>query len=140
MNPSNYFAYEVDEDGRLTHCFWVDGGARKAYVHFGDVVVFDTTYDTNQYSLIFAPFTRVNHHFQSITLGCGLLKDDKVDSLSSLFNKWQDAMGNCPPNTIITDHDPSIVATIHKMFTQNFHRYCIWHIMKKLLEKLGLIC
>ncbi|KAK1270908.1 hypothetical protein QJS04_geneDACA019689 [Acorus gramineus] len=76
MNPSYYFAYKVDEENRLTHCFWADGGARKAYAHFGDVVVFDTTYSINKYSLICAPFTGVNHHFQSINFGCGLLKDE----------------------------------------------------------------
>ncbi|KAK1277133.1 Protein FAR1-RELATED SEQUENCE 3 [Acorus gramineus] len=54
MNHSFYFAYEVDEDNRLTNCFWADGGARKAYAHFSNVVVFDTTYEINQYFLIFA--------------------------------------------------------------------------------------
>ncbi|KAK1267435.1 Protein FAR-RED IMPAIRED RESPONSE 1 [Acorus gramineus] len=63
MNPSYYFAYEVDKENRLTHCFWADGEARKAYAHFEDVVVFDTTYSTNKYSLICAPSTGVNHHF-----------------------------------------------------------------------------
>ncbi|KAK1278110.1 Protein FAR-RED IMPAIRED RESPONSE 1 [Acorus gramineus] len=87
MNPSFYFAYEVDEENKLTHCFWADEGVRKAYAHFGNVVVFDTTYDTNKYSLIFAPFTGVNNHFQSISLGCGILKDEKIESFEWLFTK-----------------------------------------------------
>jgi len=42
-------------------------------VDFGDVVSFDTTYLTNKYDMRFAPFVGVNHHGQSILLGCGLL-------------------------------------------------------------------
>ncbi|KAG9458247.1 hypothetical protein H6P81_002755 [Aristolochia fimbriata] len=40
INPSFFYRYEVDDNHKLTHCFWVDGWARKAYHHFGDVVVF----------------------------------------------------------------------------------------------------
>ncbi|KAK1257046.1 Protein FAR-RED IMPAIRED RESPONSE 1 [Acorus gramineus] len=137
MNPSCYFAYKVDKDNKLTHCFWADGGARKAYGHFGDVVVFDTTYSTNKYSLICAPFTGVNHHFQSINFGCGLLNDEKIDSFMWLFEKWLDAMGNSPPKAFITDQDPAIGAAIAHLFPQVPHRFCIWHIMKKVTEKVS---
>ncbi|KAK1270078.1 Protein FAR-RED IMPAIRED RESPONSE 1 [Acorus gramineus] len=137
MNPSFYFAYEVDEENKLTHCFWADGNCRKAYAHFGDVVVFDTTYNTNKYSLICAPFTGVNHHFQSINFGCGLLKDEKIDSFLWLFEKWWEAMGNRPPKAFITDQDAAIGAAIAHLFPNVTHRFCIWHIMKKLTEKVS---
>ncbi|BBN67850.1 Far-red impaired responsive family protein, partial [Prunus dulcis] len=38
-----FFKFETDNNNRMTRCFWVDSVARKAYTHFGDVVVFDTT-------------------------------------------------------------------------------------------------
>ncbi|KAK1267363.1 Protein FAR-RED IMPAIRED RESPONSE 1 [Acorus gramineus] len=137
MNHSYYFAYEVDDENRLTHSFWADGGARTAYAYLRDVVVFDTTYNTNKYSLICAPFTGVNHYFQFINFGCGLLKDEKMDSFLWLFEKWQEAMGNCPPKAFITDQDPAIGAAIAHLFPNVTHRLCIWHIMKKLSEKVG---
>ncbi|KAK1267428.1 Protein FAR-RED IMPAIRED RESPONSE 1 [Acorus gramineus] len=137
MSSSYYFAYEVDEENKLTHCFWADGEARKAYANFGDVVVFDTTYSTNKYSLICAPFTGVNHHFQSINFGCGLLKDEKIDSFLWLFEKWQEAMGCGPPKALITDQDAAIGAAIAHVFPDVCHRFCIWHIMKKLTEKVS---
>lgn len=62
LNPSFYYAYDVDGEGRLKCVFWADGLSRKNYSLFGDVVSFDTTYETNRYSMIFAPFTGVNHH------------------------------------------------------------------------------
>ena len=39
----------------------------------GMFYVFYTTYLTNKYDMTFAPFVGVNHHDQSILLGCGLL-------------------------------------------------------------------
>ncbi|XP_075504589.1 protein FAR1-RELATED SEQUENCE 5-like [Primulina tabacum] len=51
-----FFDYETDSDNRFSRCFCVDPVSRRAYTVFGDVVVFDTTYNTNKYGMIFAPF------------------------------------------------------------------------------------
>ncbi|RYQ94832.1 hypothetical protein Ahy_B08g089782 [Arachis hypogaea] len=39
-----------------------DVRSRTTYEHFGDVVSFDTTYNTNRYNLDFSFFVGVNHH------------------------------------------------------------------------------
>ncbi|XP_040989025.1 protein FAR1-RELATED SEQUENCE 6-like [Juglans microcarpa x Juglans regia] len=74
--------------------------SKAAYESFGDVIVFDTTYLTNVYKMPFAPFVGVNHHGQSILLGCGLISNEDANTF-----EW--------------------------------HRFCLWHIMKKLPEKFG---
>ncbi|XP_075515325.1 protein FAR1-RELATED SEQUENCE 5-like [Primulina tabacum] len=51
-----FFDYETDSDNRFIQCFWADPVSRRAYTAFGDVVVFDTMYNTNKYGMIFAPF------------------------------------------------------------------------------------
>ena len=56
--------------------FWVDVQSRMAYQYFEDVVIFDTTYETNKYDMPFAHFTRLNHHCQSILFGCAVLLDE----------------------------------------------------------------
>ena len=55
-NPAFVFKFKEDNEGRMEDCFWVDATCRKSYEYFGDVVVFDTTYQTNRYNMIFAPF------------------------------------------------------------------------------------
>jgi hypothetical protein len=85
MNHSFYYDFEVDNEGRLKHVFWADGISRKNYSLFGDVISFDTTYNTSKYCMIFVPFTGVNHHRQSITFGAALLGDAKIDSFVWLF-------------------------------------------------------
>ncbi|KAL5698277.1 hypothetical protein ACHQM5_029338 [Ranunculus cassubicifolius] len=101
-----------------------------SYKQFGDVVSFDTTYKTNKYHLPFAPFTGVNHHFQTIQFGCALLQDETEASFIWLFETWKDAMGGVEPVSMITDSDPAMKAAIPKVFPNTRHRLCYWHIKK----------
>jgi len=40
------------------------------YTLFGDLVVFDTTYRTNKYDMICAPFIGVNNYAMNVMFGC----------------------------------------------------------------------
>ena len=46
-------------------------------------------------------------------------------------------MGNHKPICIITDQDPAMKVAIQKVFDTSTHRLCMWHVMKKLSEKVG---
>ncbi|XP_021856651.2 protein FAR1-RELATED SEQUENCE 5-like [Spinacia oleracea] len=138
IDPSFYFAYEISKATRqLRHVFWADGISRKNYALYGDVVSFDTTYDTNRYKMIFAPFTGLDNHRLCITFGAAFLGDEKAESFSWLFEKFLDAMDGHKPVCIITDQDPAMKVAIKNVFDTSTHRFCIWHIMRKLSEKVG---
>ncbi|KAI8563743.1 hypothetical protein RHMOL_Rhmol03G0132600 [Rhododendron molle] len=127
-NPGFMFSMEKDDEMRLKHCFWADARARKSYQYFGDVVVFDTTYNTNRYRMIFAPILGVNHHRQTTLFGCGLLSDESSESFEWLFKEWLKAMPGGPPKMIITDQDPAMTKAFANVLPNTHHRYCIWHI------------
>jgi hypothetical protein len=61
-DPEFFYAIDADDAGAVKHVFWVDGRARRAYLEFGDVITFDTTYNTNRYNMPLAPFIGCNHH------------------------------------------------------------------------------
>ena len=44
-------------------------------------------------------------------------------------------MFGCPPNAIITDHDKAMKKAIEVVFPNARHRWCLWHIMKKMPDK-----
>ncbi|KAH9762552.1 protein FAR1-RELATED SEQUENCE [Citrus sinensis] len=46
-------------------------------------------------------------------------------------------MSNSPPIGIITDQDKAMQKAIANVFPTTRHRWCLWHIMKKVPEKLG---
>ncbi|XP_074283170.1 uncharacterized protein LOC141607715 [Silene latifolia] len=45
-------------------------------------------------------------------------------------------MGNNEPQCIVTDQDPAIKLVVRSVFKKARHRYCMWHIMKKHIDKV----
>lgn len=43
------YHYEVNESNQLVALFWFDGLSKRNYQMFGDIVAFDSTYNTNRY-------------------------------------------------------------------------------------------
>ena len=127
---------DFDDESRIKNLFWANARSRAACEEFGDVITFDTTYLTNKYNMPFAPFVGVNHHGQSILLGCGLISNEDTDAFTWLFKSWLKCMNSCAPNAIITDQDKAMKNAIEIVFPNTRHRWCLWHIMKKLPEKL----
>ncbi|XP_044376455.1 protein FAR1-RELATED SEQUENCE 5 [Triticum aestivum] len=136
LNPAFFYEYEVDDVGTLVRLFWADASSRKIYGHFNDVVSFDSTYNTNQYEYIFAPFTGVNHHMQSVFFGAGFLLHETTDSYAWLFTAFLRAMGGIAPRLIITDECLRMKNAIGKILRNTAHRLCMWHIMEKVPGKV----
>ncbi|KAI8539107.1 hypothetical protein RHMOL_Rhmol09G0155300 [Rhododendron molle] len=128
---------DLDDEGRLRNVFCADARSRAACKEFGDVVTFDTTYLVNRHDMPFAPFVGVNHHGQSVLLGCGLISHEDTKSFSWLFQTWKTCMWGCAPKAIITDQCMAMKNAIEDIFPNTRHRWCIWHIMKKIPEKLN---
>ncbi|XP_059460161.1 protein FAR-RED IMPAIRED RESPONSE 1-like [Corylus avellana] len=130
-----YFRVDVDDDSRLKNVFWVDARSRALYESFGDVVTFDTTYLTNKYGMPFAPFVGVNHHGQSILFGAALISSEDTENFVWLFENWLNCMNGQAPIAIITDQDRAMKNAIARVFPGTRHRYCLWHILKKIPDK-----
>ncbi|PNX71278.1 hypothetical protein L195_g027153 [Trifolium pratense] len=136
-NSHFFYVMDVDDSSHLRNVFWADARCRAAYEYFGEVITFDTTYLTNKYDMPFAPFVGVNHHGQSILLGCALLSNEDTETFTWLFTTWLACMNGRAPNAIITDQDRAMKNAIEAVFPKARHRWCLWHIMKKVPEKLG---
>ncbi|XP_028105416.1 protein FAR1-RELATED SEQUENCE 8-like [Camellia sinensis] len=136
QNSNFYSEMNFDREGSLRNLFWAATRSRVAYKSFRDVATFDTTYLTNKYDMPFALFVGVNHHGQSILFGCGLLCNENIETFVWLFRAWLSYMSDTPPNAIITDQCKAMQNAIYIVFSQARHRWCLWHIMKKILKKL----
>ncbi|XP_074291899.1 protein FAR1-RELATED SEQUENCE 5-like [Silene latifolia] len=116
---------------------YIDPICIKNYMLFGEVLLADATYGTNKYNMVFVPFTRVDHHKRCITFGAGLIGDESIECYTWLFKTFLEAMGGCQPRIIITDQDKSMKSVVPEVFKESTHRLCMWHIMKKLREKVS---
>ncbi|KAB2620597.1 protein FAR1-RELATED SEQUENCE 5-like [Pyrus ussuriensis x Pyrus communis] len=108
-DPMFFYTVQVDQENRMTNFFWRDGRSRIDYECFGDVVVFDTTYRTNKYNMICAPFVG-------------------TATFEWLFEAFLESMGNQKPITIFTDQCQAMANAIMVVFPGTCHRLCTWHI------------
>ncbi|XP_021851632.2 protein FAR1-RELATED SEQUENCE 5-like [Spinacia oleracea] len=132
-----YSDYTLDEENHDLHLFWADATRHKNYSLFGEMISFDCTYESNTYSMVLAPFTGVDHHRSCITFGVGLLSKEDAQSFEWMFRTFLNAKGNCEPRYLIKDQDPAMKVPINEVFVTTRHRLCLWHIMKKVPEKVG---
>lgn len=73
----------------------------------------------------FAFFVGVNHHGQSLLLGCGLLCDETTVSFTWLFKVWKTYMKEKSPKAIITDQCVAMKNVIEVVFPYAKHRWCL---------------
>ncbi|KAG9446981.1 hypothetical protein H6P81_013109 [Aristolochia fimbriata] len=135
-NPAFVYAVQVDKEDHVLNAFWVDSKSRTAYDHFGDVVMFDTSYLSNKYRIPLASFVGVNHHGQAVLFGCALLSSETKSSFVWVLNSWVAAMSGRQPVSIITDEDKALKAAVAEVLPQANHRFCLLHVQRKLLQKL----
>ncbi|XP_056690279.1 protein FAR1-RELATED SEQUENCE 5-like [Spinacia oleracea] len=136
-NENFFHKHRVGEDNILKDVMWVDARSRAAYEEFGDVVVFDSTYLTNEYDLPFSNFVGVNHHGQTILLGCALLSHEDSETFEWLFTEWLSCMSNKKPIGFLTDQDAAMRKALREVMPDVRHRWCLWHILTKFSHKLG---
>ncbi|PKA48958.1 Protein FAR1-like sequence 5 [Apostasia shenzhenica] len=68
---------KFDEEQRLTNFLWVDGHCKVDYDAFGDVIIFDISYQMNTYNLACAPLIVVNNHKQNAFFWAAFLVDNR---------------------------------------------------------------
>ncbi|KAK1686970.1 hypothetical protein QYE76_047818 [Lolium multiflorum] len=127
LNAAFFYEYEVDEHGKMVRLFWADATSRKNYKHFPDVLSFDSTYSTNQYDMVFAPFTGINHHMQSVFFAAGFLADETIEEYTWMFQAFLRAMGGIAPRLIITDECARIAGD--EKFWERLNK-CVWRSEK----------
>lgn len=138
-DPSFFYSVELDPDngGQICNFFWTDGQAIADYACFGDVICFDTTFQTNKSEMPFAPIIGTNHHRQTIVFGAALLFNESSESFAWLFKAFLKAMSGKKPKTIFTDQCAAIAKAIMMVFPSSCHRLCIWHIYQNAGKHLS---
>nr|GEX84769.1 protein FAR1-related sequence 5-like [Tanacetum cinerariifolium] len=89
---------------------------------------------TRMYKMLFIPFTVIDNHKRSVTVGSGLLKKETAKAYGWLLRAFKKAFV-CPPNIVVTNQDEAIRLAVAAEFLDSKHRICMWHIMQKIPAK-----
>ncbi|XP_073133747.1 protein FAR1-RELATED SEQUENCE 5-like [Henckelia pumila] len=138
-NKENYFYWNVqlDDDDRVMNFFFRDYRCAVDYEYFGDVLSIDTTYRTNKYNLICAPFVGLNHHMQNVLFVLAFMSDETESSFEWLFRTFLDSMNGKQPETIFSDQCQAMMNAINTVFPHSHHRLCQWHINQNAPSHFG---
>lgn len=136
-NENFFYIMDLKEDGCLRNVFWADSRSREACKTFGDIIMFDTTFLTNNYDVPFVAFFGIDHHGQSILLGSALLSSQHTQTYIWLFKSWLRCMSAAAsPQAIFTERDQSIREAVSSVFPEARHRLCLWHIINGIHQQL----
>ncbi|KAK6927544.1 Zinc finger, SWIM-type [Dillenia turbinata] len=136
-NPNFFYLMDLDDEGHLRNVFWADPRSRDAYRYFCDTIAIDTTSLANKFELPLVSFVGVNHHGQSVLLGCGFIGQETVEHFVWIFRSWLTCMHGHPPQVIITDQCKQLQAAVSEVFPGARHCFCLWYIIQRVPEKLG---
>ncbi|KAG8379802.1 hypothetical protein BUALT_Bualt07G0127200 [Buddleja alternifolia] len=135
-DPSFFYVMDINEQGHLRNVFWAGTKCRAAYGYFGDVIFIDTTNLMEKYEVPLVVFSGVNHHAQTVLLGCGLVSGQTVDSFIWLLRAWLTYMVGRTPQTVVTNQCKALQTSITEVFPRAFHCLSLTNIMKKVPEEL----
>lgn len=136
-NPNFFYLMDLDDEGRLRNVFWADARSRVAYGFFCDTVTIDTTCLANRYEIPLISFVGVNHHGQSVLLGCGFLGHESMEYFVWIFRAWIKCMQGHLPQVIITDQNKPLQSAVSEVFPNARHCYNVCCITQRVPERLG---
>ncbi|KAG2688614.1 hypothetical protein I3843_09G105300 [Carya illinoinensis] len=126
------YDFTVDENDKVENIAWSYGDSVHAYTMFGDVLYFDTTYQSITYGMLFGAWLGIDNHGRTIFFGCVLLQDETPRSFSWALQSFVRFMRGRCPQTILTDLDPGLRDAIRSELPGTKHVTSIWNIFSKL--------
>ncbi|GAB4851924.1 Putative protein FAR1-RELATED SEQUENCE 10 [Ancistrocladus abbreviatus] len=132
------FDFKTDERGKVENIAWSYGYSVRAYAWFGDVLTFDTTYQSITYGMLLGVWFGIDNHGKAILFGCALLQDETCRSVAWAIQTFIRFMRGRHPQTIITDIDSGLRDAISSSLPNTKHIISIWHIMSKLSSWFSL--
>ncbi len=109
------------------------------YSRFNDIIVFDNTYKTNHFQMLFGIFTRVNNYGYSIYFANALMINKTEKNFSWIFTKFLKMVNQYASLIILTDDDHAIANAYTKVLqplNTKYHLYQ-WHLMKNVIKNLS---
>ncbi|KAJ1704268.1 hypothetical protein LUZ63_004047 [Rhynchospora breviuscula] len=138
MEDSSFKHFEdTSEEGEISNVVWTDAKMIASYVRFGDVVIFDTTFGTNNEKWAVGTFVGFNHLREIVIFGAALMCDQNIESFEWVFTKFLEAHGGKKCITMFTDQDAAIAHALEKIMPDTKHGLCTWHINKNCVKHLA---
>jgi len=139
LNGATSKCYPVEDDGSLCKLVFSTKLMKSNYEKFGDVVLVDTTYKTNHYSVPLVVISGVDREYRNILFGLALINNEKGDTYNWVLQQFLEIMNLKKPKPIVSDMDTSLTRAIKEVFGGIPHRLCAWHVSRNLRKQFGYL-
>ena len=112
---------------RLSSLFWMSPIQRELYSKYNDVVIIDTTYNTNRFQMMLCVVAVIDNNYKTRIVACAIIEDETLDTYRWIFDTILTETG-FSPGVIFTDSDPSMIRSIKEVYPSTQHLLCIFHI------------
>ena len=128
-----------EQNQSLTKLLFSTKLMKKNYQIYGDILLCDTTYQTNFYAAPLVVFSGLDSNYRNVLYAIGIINDEKTTTYEWLIEQFLDIMGQKAPDLIISDMDLALTSAIKAKLPTTKHRLCAWHISRSLKRNFGYI-
>src|ERR1043166_280511 len=88
---------------------------RELYNQYNDVIIVDSTYNTNRFQMILCVITVVDNNYKTRIVACALIKDETLDTYQWIFDSILIEIG-ISSQIVFSDSDPSLIRSIKNIY------------------------
>src|SRR5947207_12926312 len=90
---------------KLKSLLWMSPIQRELYSKYNDVLIIDTTYNTNRFQMMLCVIAVIDNNYKTRIVACAIIEDETLDTYRWIFDSILSETG-IYPEIIFTDSDP----------------------------------
>jgi len=132
-----FFYKDKAIDKTLKSLFFSTPGMQNLYENYNNLLILDSTFGTNRFSMPFVVGCIVNNEGRTLIAFFALLSQETAEEYEWCLEAFLECFKNKQPDNIITDECPSIKKAVQKKFSESNHYLCAWHKSSNIKKQLS---
>eukprot|EP00904_Undaria_pinnatifida_P011919 jgi/Undpi1/7858/HiC_scaffold_23.g10330.m1 len=133
------YLLKMNNEGRMTHLFWMTASQVALSIKYGHVFVYDDTAVKNMYRLPVGIGVVVDGEYFTRVVFQMIASDTQTTTFEWMMDAWKETRGGQGPDVFIQDADAACTLAAQSRFPGATMLRCQWHLYKNVREKLGPI-
>ncbi|CAN0207820.1 unnamed protein product [Ectocarpus sp. 6 AP-2014] len=129
------YKLKLDENGRLSHLFWMTAEQIALASRYGSVLLYDDTAVKNRYRLPLGLGVVIDGEYFSRIVFQSLTVDTTAVTFEWVLEEFKAARG-AAPDMFLQDADAAMGLAADKVFPDAKKRRCMWHLGQNLIKNL----
>ena len=133
-----FVATDINEvTGQLNKVFWMDREQMILYRRYHDVVLNDTTAQTNPFGMPLNVTVVIDNSGASRVVALALTRSEGRSDYKWVLRQIMAACGGCAPRVLVVDEDKAMESASLKVFPDVRIVNCIWHMDQNFRKFVG---